>query len=111
MLAMADEISKLPIEFLKIHQLQVIKDTVLAEQYANQTFHTFEYQEYLDFLVDFIERLSPDIVLQRLFATAPDEILIAPQWGRTRHQIIRDIEAKFEKRNAVQGSRCVCHRH
>jgi radical SAM protein (TIGR01212 family) len=111
MLAMADEISKLPIEFLKIHQLQVIKDTVLAEQYANQTFHTFEYQEYLDFLVDFIERLSPDIVLQRLFATAPDEILIAPQWGRTRHQIIRDIEAKFEKRNAVQGSRCECHRH
>ncbi len=107
-LVMADELSALPIEFLKIHQLQVIKDTVLANIYERQPFHTFDYEEYLDFLVDFIERLSPGIVLQRLFATAPDDILIAPQWGRTRHQIIRDIETRFEKRNAVQGSRCAC---
>ncbi|MGO9953361.1 MAG: TIGR01212 family radical SAM protein [Dissulfurispiraceae bacterium] len=108
MLAMADELSALPIEFLKIHQLQVVRNTVLATQYALQPFHTFEYEEYLDFLIDFIERLSPDIVLERLFATAPDEILIAPQWGRTRHQIIRDIEERFQRRNAVQGSGCVC---
>lgn len=107
-LAMADELSTLPVEFLKVHQLQVIKDTVLARQYHLKPFHTFGYEEYLDFLVDFIERLSPDIVLQRLFATAPDEILIAPQWGKTRHQIVRDIEERFEKRNAFQGSRCIC---
>jgi radical SAM protein (TIGR01212 family) len=110
-LAMADELSTLPLEFLKIHQLQVIKNTVLAEQYHLQPFHTFEYEEYLDFLVDFAERLSPDIVLQRLFATSPDEILIAPQWGKTRHQILLDIEERFEKRNAIQGSKCVCCRH
>jgi len=109
-LAMADEISALPVEFLKIHQLQVIKNTVLAEQYALAPFHTFGYDKYLEFLVDFIERLSPDIVLQRLFATAPDDILIAPQWGRTRHEILRDIEAKFESRNARQGDRCACRR-
>lgn len=108
MLAMADELSTLPIEFLKIHQLQVIKETVLARQYELQRFLTFDYEEYLDFLVDFIERLSPNIVLQRLFATAPDDILIAPQWGRTRHQIIRDIEERFKKRNSIQGSRCMC---
>lgn len=111
MLATADEISSLPVEFLKIHQLQIVKDTVLAKQYAKETFHTFEYEEYLDFLVNFIERLSPDIVLQRLFATAPDEILIAPQWGRTRQQIILDIEERFIKRDAFQGSKCVCLRH
>jgi hypothetical protein len=55
-------------------------------------FHTFEYEEYLDFIVDFIERLSPEIVLQRLFATAPDDILIAPRWDRSRHQITNDIQ-------------------
>ncbi|HTZ18602.1 MAG TPA: TIGR01212 family radical SAM protein [Dissulfurispiraceae bacterium] len=109
-LAMADEISALPIEFLKIHQLQVIKNTVLAGQYALQPFHTFGYDEYLEFVVEFIERLSPDIVLQRLFATAPDDILIAPQWGRTRHQILRDIEEKFERRNARQGRECMCRK-
>jgi radical SAM protein (TIGR01212 family) len=111
MLAMADGLSLLGIEFLKIHQLQIIKDTVLAGQYHLQPFHTFGYDEYVDFLVDFIERLSPDIVLQRLFATAPDEILIAPQWGKTRHQMIHDIEERFEQRNAMQGSKCVCRRH
>lgn len=111
MLAMADEISSLPVEFLKIHQLQIVKDTVLANQYMKEPFHTFEYEEYLDFLVDFIERLSPDIILQRLFATAPDEILIAPKWGKTRQQIIHDIEERFIKRNAVQGSKCMCLRH
>jgi len=111
MLAMADEISGLPVGFLKIHQLQIVKDTVLAGQYAREPFHTFEYEEYLDFLVNFIERLSPEVVLQRLFATAPDDILIAPLWGKTRQQIIRDIEERFIKRNAIQGSKCLCHRH
>lgn len=110
MLLMADEISELPVEFLKIHQLQVIKDTVLAEQYMKEPFYTFSYKEYLDFIVEFIEHLSPNIVLQRLFATAPDEILIAPHWGKTRQQIIHDIEERFIKKNAVQGSKCVCLR-
>jgi radical SAM protein (TIGR01212 family) len=109
-LAMAHELSALPIDFLKIHQLQVVKNTPLAEIYARNPFHTFAYEEYLDFLVDFIERLSPDIILQRLFATSPDEILIAPLWGRNRQQIIRDIEERFSQRNAFQGSKCLCHR-
>ncbi|NTU43445.1 MAG: TIGR01212 family radical SAM protein, partial [Nitrospirales bacterium] len=111
MLSMAGEISSLPVEFIKIHQLQIVKETVLAERFLQEPFHTFEYEEYLDFLVDFIERLSPEIVLQRLFATAPDDILIAPNWGRTRHEIVIDIEKRFQQRNAIQGSQCLCHRH
>ncbi|MBA4348848.1 MAG: TIGR01212 family radical SAM protein [Thermodesulfovibrio sp.] len=110
-LAIADEISGMPLEFLKIHQLQVIKDTPLAEIYMREPFHTFEYEEYLNFLVDFIERLSPEIVLQRLFATSPDEILIAPRWEKSRQEIILDIEKRFIQRNAFQGSKCVCYRH
>lgn len=111
MLSMADVISELPIGFLKIHQLQIIKNTILAEKYLNQPFHTFYYDEYLDFLVDFIERLSPEIVLQRLFATAPDDILIAPKWGKTKQEIINDIEKRFIRRDAFQGSKRLCIRH
>lgn len=111
MLAMADEISSLPVEFLKIHQLQIVKDTLLAKAYNDEPFHTFGYDEYLDFLVDFIERLSPEIVLQRLFATAPDAILVAPNWGKTRQQIIQDIEKRFAERDVVQGSKRLCYRH
>jgi radical SAM protein (TIGR01212 family) len=108
-LAMAEELSSLPIECLKVHQLQVVKDTPLEELYKKKPFHVFEYQEYLDFLADFIERLSPDIVLQRLFATAPDDILVAPQWGRNRHQILRDIEKNLELRDAYQGKKYKAH--
>ncbi|HXX53852.1 MAG TPA: TIGR01212 family radical SAM protein [Thermodesulfovibrionales bacterium] len=110
MLAMADELSNLPIGFLKIHQLQVIKNTILAKRYEENPFPVFGYDEYLDFLVEFMERLSPEIVLQRLFAMAPDDILIAPRWDKTRQEIISDIKKRFEKRNAVQGSHCLCCR-
>jgi len=102
-LAMAGEISQLPVQFLKLHQLQVVRDTPLAVMYKDKPFYVFEYEEYLDFVVDFIERTSPDIVFQRLFATAPDDILIAPQWGRSRHEILRDIEKNLEKKQAYQG--------
>jgi hypothetical protein len=105
MLAMAEEISSLPIGFLKVHQLQVIKDTPLADMYKGNPFYTFEYGEYLDFIVDFIERTSPDIVFQRLFATAPDSILIAPDWGKSRHRMLSDIEKRLEARDTYQGSK------
>jgi len=105
MLAMAEEISSLPIGFLKVHQLQIIKDTPLADMYKGNPFYTFGYGEYLDFVVDFIERTSPDIVFQRLFATAPDSILIAPDWGKSRHRMLSDIEKKLEARDTYQGSK------
>jgi len=105
-LQMADEINRHPIKFLKIHQLQVIKDTVLALIYEKRPFKIFEYEDYLDFIVDFLERLRPDIVIQRLFATAPEEILIAPKWNRSKQQILNDIDKKLEERNARQGSKC-----
>ncbi len=102
-LAMAGEISQLPIGFIKLHQLQIIKDTPLAALYRERPFPVFTYQAYLDFVADFIERTSPHIVFQRLFATAPDSILIAPEWGRNRHQILQDIEKNLAIRDAVQG--------
>jgi hypothetical protein len=105
MLNMADEISRVNLDFLKIHQLQVVKDTPLAQMYKENPFHTFEYEEYLNFVVDFIERLSPEIVLQRLFATAPDDMLIAPKWDRSRHQITRDIQQRFVDRDTFQGKK------
>jgi radical SAM protein (TIGR01212 family) len=103
MLDMADEVSRLPIEFLKIHQLQVVKETALAELYAEKPFATFGYHEYVEMLADFMERLSPDIVLQRLFAAAPDDILVAPIWNKTRSELLRDLDAFMEQRGSYQG--------
>jgi radical SAM protein (TIGR01212 family) len=105
MLSMADEISVLPIDFLKIHHLQIIKDTPLEILYREKQFHLFGYEEYIEFVTDFIERLSPRIVLQRLFATAPDNILIAPRWGKSRQETLRDIEKRLEVKDMYQGKK------
>lgn len=103
MLNTAKEISRLKIDFLKIHQLQVIEGTPLAKIYKDVSFSVFSYPEYLDFICDFLERLSSSIVIQRLFSVSPNEILIAPKWGKTRHQIQEDIHKELKKRNSYQG--------
>jgi uncharacterized protein len=103
MLHMADELSEMPVEFLKIHQLQIIKGTTLEGVYEKKPFPVFGYQEWIEMLADFLERLSPDIVLQRLFAAAPDEILIAPIWHKTRSELLRDLDEYMEKRGSWQG--------
>ncbi len=105
MLETADELSALPVDFLKIHQLQVVRDTALADIYAEEPFHTFGYNEYMEVLADFLERLSPGIVIQRLFASAPEDILIAPVWNRTRSEFLRDLEAYMEGRGSYQGKK------
>jgi radical SAM protein (TIGR01212 family) len=103
MLVMADELSTTPIEFLKIHQLQVVQDTALAELYSAKPFPTFGYEEYIAILAEFLERLDPRIIMQRLFAAAPDNILIAPVWNRTRSEFLNDLDAYLESRGSYQG--------
>jgi radical SAM protein (TIGR01212 family) len=109
MLSMADEISQLPLEFLKIHQLLVVKGTVLENMYGENPFHVFGYDEYLDFVTEFVERLSPRIVLERLFSTAPEDVLIAPQWGKNRREILRDIEKRLDEKDTWQGKNMKVH--
>jgi uncharacterized protein len=105
MLATADELSDLPVDFLKIHHLQVIKDTPLAVMYRENPFHVFNYDEFIDFVTEFIERLSPSIVLERLFASAPDDLLIAPRWEKSGQETIRDIEKKLALKDTWQGKK------
>jgi len=106
MLSMADELSRQPIDCLKIHQLQVVKDTALAKLYAAKPFPTFGYEEYLEMLADFLERLSPKIVLQRLFSASPEEILVAPIWNKTRSEFLRDFDSHLDQRGSRQGKLC-----
>lgn len=103
MLSMADRVSELPIGFLKLHQLQVVRDTALAERFSARPFPTFSYDDYLELVMDFLERLSPAVVIQRLFASAPDDILIAPVWNRTRSEFLNDLDERMERRNSRQG--------
>ena len=65
MLHTADIISELPLTSVKFHQLQIFKDTKMADEYlANPSdFHLFTLEDYIEFVIDFIERLNPNIVI------------------------------------------------
>jgi hypothetical protein len=104
-LAMAGELSNLPVDFLKIHHLQVVRGTPLAVLYREKAFHLFSYDEYIGFVTQFLERLSPRIVLQRLFAASPGNLLIAPLWERSGQQTIRDIERNLASKDTWQGKK------
>jgi hypothetical protein len=105
MLAMAEAISDLGIDFLKLHHLHVVRQTAMGREYQESPFPLLGYQEYIDLVVDFLERLNPAIKIERLFGLAPEEQLLGPQWGKSRAEIQYGIEQTLVARNTYQG-RC-----
>jgi len=96
----------LPFETLKLHQLQIIKNTAMAKQYSMtpDQFCLFDLDEYIEFVVHFAERLSPDIIIERFVSESPSELLIAPKWGRLKNFEITDrIRKKFIELQSYQG--------
>jgi hypothetical protein len=103
MLLMADEISSLGIDVFKVHNLHIVRNTPLARMYREKPFELFTFEEYVTFIVDFLERLSPDMIIERLFTDTPHQLLFAPDWGKSHLQILQAIDAELEKRDTYQG--------
>jgi radical SAM protein (TIGR01212 family) len=106
MLQQAQILSSLPLTTLKFHQLQIVKNTLMEIEYlANpQNFRFFTIEEYIDLVVKFIEKLSPDIVIERFAGEVPPAFIAGPHWGPLRYDIIlQKIEAELDKRDAWQG--------
>jgi radical SAM protein (TIGR01212 family) len=102
-LAMADPVSKSGLAFLKLHHLHIVRHTALGREYLEEPFRVLEYGEYLELVVDFLERLTPAIRIERLFGLAPEEQLLAPRWGKTKAEIQYDIERRLAARDTWQG--------
>lgn len=105
MLRYADEINRFPqIKFVKLHHLHIVEGSIMGVHYKRNPFHLFSMEEYTDFLTDFIPRLRPDLVLQRLFGISDMELLIAPHWGEKKAAIQTYIDKELERRGVQQGS-------
>jgi len=104
-LAHADVISRLPLTTLKIHQLQLIKGTVMAKQYMEhpEWFDLFKVDDYIDLCIDFAERLNPNIIIERFISQSPKQLLIAPDWGLKNFEFTAKILKRFEERDTYQG--------
>ncbi len=101
----AKELSKLPIITIKLHQLQIIRNTRMAKQMQEDKdlFHLFDVDEYIDLAIDFIEYLRPDIVVERFISQSPKELLLAPDWGLKNYQFTNKVNKRLEERDARQG--------
>ena len=108
MLHAADIISELPLTTVKFHQLQIFKDTKMADEYiANPSdFHLFTLEDYIDFVIDFIEHLNPNIVIERFAGEVPPRYLVSEPWLNLRYdQVLSLIEKRLEERNTYQGKK------
>ncbi len=106
MLEEASILSSLPINSIKFHQLQIIKNTQMAEDYRRhpEDFHRFGLDEYVDFIIDFVEKLNPYIMIERFAGEAPPRFLVKSDWGLIRNdQLLDKIENKLAERNSWQG--------
>jgi radical SAM protein (TIGR01212 family) len=101
-LAHADKISSLPLTTIKLHQLQLIRNTRMVRQLAENPaiFRHYTVDEYIDLCIDFMERLNPDFIVDRFVSQSPKDLLLAPAWGLKNYE----FTAKLTKRIAERCS-------
>jgi radical SAM protein (TIGR01212 family) len=101
----AKVISTLPVENLKLHQLQIHKGTRLYREYLKNPdeFKLFTVEEYLDLTVRYLELLNPKIIVERFVSEAPDDLLVAPRWGLKNFEFTAKLEKLLEERDSWQG--------
>ena len=94
----ADEIARLPLTTLKLHQLQVIKGTALAEEYQQHPWPLPTAQEYIDLVLEYISHLPSTLVLERFVSQSPPEFVIAPQWGLKNYEFTNLVKLALKSK-------------
>ena len=104
-LSHAQKLSTLPLTCLKIHQLQLVRGTKMAEQYVQypEWFHLYGVNEYIDLAIDFLERFNPNIAVERFVSQSPEKYLIAPNWGLKNFEFVDKIEKRLIERDTWHG--------
>lgn len=92
------------LDILKLHQLQVVKDTRLAEEYLEKPFKVFNIDEYIRLVATLIQHIRPDMILDRFISQSPAEMLIAPKWGIKNYEFANALDNYLAKNNIYQGA-------
>jgi len=105
MMETARKVSSMGIDGIKLHHLYIAENTAMAEDYAKGNIKTLKVEEYVSLACDFLERISPDIVVQRLVGDTHGDSLIAPVWKATKGELFAAITNELKHRNSYQGSK------
>ncbi len=103
MMVTAHSLRGLPIRGLKLHHLHVIKGTPLEKWLLDGRMTPLSLPSYASILCDFIERVSPDLLIHRLIGDRDEETLVAPLWSLHKGTAIKAIEDEFHRRGTCQG--------
>ncbi len=87
---------------IKLHLMNVLKDTKLAEFYPDRI-HIPKKEEYINLVVDALEMVPQNITIHRVTADAPRHLLIAPEWGYEKRSVLNGINKEFRRRQSYQG--------
>lgn len=118
-LAEAEMLNRLPLESIKLHQLQVLNETVLARQLERHEVevHAFTLEEYIALVCDFVERLRPDIAIERFAGEVPPRFQALPDraWRRADGRLVRNeeiaplVNRELQRRGSRQGCSILNH--
>ena len=103
MLHTIHELNRLSVDGVKIHHLQVVKHTLLAEWYKMGRVDLFTENEYINLLVELLPHLSPNICIHRLVGDIKNDLLIAPRWFSPKTKIIQMVEQRLNQEGKYQG--------
>ena len=110
LLEQVDLINRLPLHSIKFHQLQLLKGSSMEEAYHQDpsSFKLFGLDEYIDLMVRILERLRPDLLVERLSGEVPPRFLVVQAWELIRNdEVIRRIEKRLEECGTFQGKRYI----
>ena len=99
-------INSLPLTTVKFHQLQIVRGTAMEREYASRPsdFIRFTLDGYIDFFVDMLERLRPDLCIERFAGEVPPRFVNETPWGLIRNvELLRLLESRLLARRTWQG--------
>ena len=94
----ADEMGRLPLTTLKLHQLQIIRGTAMAKEYELHPWPMPTVEEYIDLVLEYISHLPSTLILERFVFSSPASLLIAPKWGLKNYEFAALVE---KRKNAI----------
>ena len=105
MMQTAQEIGRLGFDAVKLHNLYAVHNTPLGEQVLSGEVAMMDRDEYVTAVVDFLERIPPETIVERVSGDAPPNFLIEPKWCLQKSAIRMEIESEFAKRGTRQGAK------
>lgn len=98
-------LNNLNIDGIKIHMLNIVKDTALEKLYNQEKFKVLSKEEYVDIVITQLEYLRPEIVIHRITSDPDPKNLIEPTWLVKKFCVLNNIDKEMKKRNTYQGKK------